>query len=372
MQGQVDGKITLAHRTSPRVKSSADGNRGELLLRDRRVREAGQTRLSGVACVASGAGSRAVVEPADDLRTCFERDRDRILHSTSFRRLSGKTQVFVFPSDHQRTRLTHALEVSQVARSIAAALGLNESLTEAIAIGHDCGHGPGGHASEDAFSPFINGGFDHAPWGADVTLAGLNLTLETLDGIRNHSWSRPAPMTAEGECVSWADRIAYVCHDFEDAVVAGIVTEKMLPESVRDVCGVGRHKQIGAFINGVVTASVATGVVGMVNEVASALGDFRQFNYDMIYNRKASKREGQAVIDVLSALVEVYADRVYSIPDVEARGIVVESAEQAHELAVGYVGGMTDRFAMEEAVRLLGWEREKLPRGLGGHGLKIA
>jgi dGTPase len=148
-----------------------------------------------------GAGQRARAEEPDPERTCFERDRDRVLHSSAFRRLAGKTQVFVFPADHQRTRLTHALEVAQVATSVARATGLNVALTEAIALGHDCGHGPGGHASEDAFAPFLPEGYDHAVWGADVTLAPLNLCLETLDGIRNHSWSRPAPATPEAAVV---------------------------------------------------------------------------------------------------------------------------------------------------------------------------
>ena len=153
---------------------------------------------------ARGAGDRARAEEPDALRTCFERDRDRILHANAFRRLAGKTQVFVFPEDHMRTRLTHALEVAQVAVGVARPLGLNVALTEAIALGHDCGHGPGGHASEEALDPYLPGGFDHAPWGADVALAPLNLCAETLDGIRNHSWSRPAPATPEGEVVSWA------------------------------------------------------------------------------------------------------------------------------------------------------------------------
>ncbi|NKB41713.1 MAG: HD domain-containing protein, partial [Ilumatobacter sp.] len=170
------------------------------------TREAREERdalmLASNATQASGAGSRAVEETADPFRTCFERDRDRILHDSAFRRLAGKTQVFVFPGDHQRNRMTHALEVAQVARSVATALSLNVPLVEAMAIGHDCGHGPGGHASEDALSPFLEGGFDHAPWGADITLAPLNLCTETLDGIRNHSWSLPAPKTPEGEVVS--------------------------------------------------------------------------------------------------------------------------------------------------------------------------
>ena len=165
-----------------------------------------------------GAGLRADAEAPDPLRTCFERDRDRILHSAAFRRLAGKTQVFVFPDDHQRTRLTHALEVAQVATAIAAPLGSTWPSPRPSPSATTAATGPGGHASEDAFTPFLAGGYDHAVWGADVVLAPLNLCAETLDGIRNHSWSRPRPATPEGEVVTWADRIAYVCHDFEDAV----------------------------------------------------------------------------------------------------------------------------------------------------------
>ncbi len=230
-------------------------------LADREAREELEaTWSSPLATLASGAGARAAPEEPDVFRTCFERDRDRILHgATAFRRLAGKTQVFIFPDDHQRTRLTHALEVAQVATAIARACRLNVALVEAIALGHDCGHGPGGHASEDAFSPFLDEGYDHAVWGADVVLAPLNLCVETLDGIRNHSWSRPAPSTPEGEVVSWADRIAYVCHDFEDAVHAGIVTPAMLPELVAERCGRRRSRQLDAFIGGVIDATARTG-----------------------------------------------------------------------------------------------------------------
>ena len=227
---------------------------------------------------AEGAGTRAVAEDADPERTCFERDRDRILHSSAFRRLAGKTQVFVFPDDHQRTRLTHALEVAQVATAIARASGVNVGLTEAIALGHDCGHGPGGHASEDAFTPYVDGGYDHAVWGADQVLAPLNLCVETLDGIRNHSWSRPAPSTPEGEVVAWADRIAYVCHDFEDAEQAGIVRAEDLPPVVLERCGDRRSRQLHAFIGAVVDAVRATGSISMTEPFAAALAEFRRFN----------------------------------------------------------------------------------------------
>ena len=208
--------------TGPRQPATPTGPGGAPRSSRTRCWRPGATR-------SSDAGDRAEPEEPDAWRTCFERDRDRILHATSFRRLAGKTQVFVFPQDHQRTRLTHALEVAQVATAIARACRLNVALTEAIALGHDCGHGPGGHASEDALDPYVPGGFDHAPWGALVSLAPLNLCAETVDGIANHSWSRPAPSTPEGEVVSWADRIAYVCHDWEDAVLSGIVAPHQLP-----------------------------------------------------------------------------------------------------------------------------------------------
>src|SRR5699024_8101821 len=254
-----------------------------------------------------GAGHRATPEEPDPERTCFERDRDRIVHSAAFRRLAGKTQVVVHPSDHQRTRLTHAIEVAQVATSIARGIGVNVTLADAIALGHDCGHGPGGHASEDAFDNYISEGYDHGPWGADVVLAPLNLCTETLDGIRNHSWSRPAPATVEGEIVSWADRIAYCAHDLEDAVRAGIVTERDLPPAVAEVCGRDRRTQLSTFIRAVITTTVATGEVGMDPGTGEALAALRAFNYERIYTRPASLAQSRAVIRLLRALVEHFA-----------------------------------------------------------------
>jgi dGTPase len=307
------------------------------------------------------AGGRASPEEPDQLRTCFERDRDRILHATAFRRLAGKTQVFIFPQDHQRTRLTHAIEVAQVAVSLARAARLNVALTEAIALGHDCGHGPGGHASEDALTPYVEAGFDHAVWGADVVLAPLNLCAETLDGIRNHSWSRPAPATPEGEVVSWADRIAYVCHDFEDAVRAGIVTPAMLPEGVRRRCGQGRGEQLGAFISGVLDAVTATGEVGMTEELAEALAEFRATNYERIYLRPASVAQGQGVARLLRSLVEHFADRPNLIPGTAERGGVAAGSDEALSTAVTYVAGMTDRYVMQSAAAHLGWDADRLP-----------
>jgi dGTPase len=314
----------------------------------------------------TGPGRRARAEEPDAWRTCFERDRDRILHSTAFRRLAGKTQVFVFPEDHQRTRLTHALEVAQVAISVARACRLNVALAEAIALGHDCGHGPGGHASEEALDPFLPGGFDHAPFGADVSLSALNLCAETSDGIRNHSWSRPAPATVEGEVVSWADRIAYVCHDWEDAVLAGIVSDAMLPDIVRERCGSRKSGQLSAFIDALVATILETGRVGMDGAAADALAAFRSCNYEHIYLREASVAQARAVVAVLRALVEYYTDRPNAIPSVRDAGGLVAGELHAVEAAVGYVAGMTDRYAFRQAVALLDWDPAKLPRGIGG------
>jgi dGTPase len=359
--------VTLAHAaSSARVEPAHDGAADALGVdRARREDREAVTLVVG-ATRALGAGTRRRGESPDPWRTCFERDRDRILHSSSFRRLAGKTQVFIFPEDHQRTRLSHALEVAQIAGGIARAVGLNVALAEAIALGHDCGHGPGGHASEDALDPFVEGGFDHAPWGADVSLASLNLCVETLDGIANHSWSRPAPSTPEGEVVSWADRIGYVCHDFEDAVSTRIVTPDQLPAIVVERCGARRGEQLGAFIDATVATVLATGVIGMDVEYAEALAAFREFNYERIYLRDESVAQGEAVVAVLRALVEHFAAHPDTIPE---RADVHSIAEDDRDgdpvfAAVRYVAGMTDRYAFRTAVSILGFDPDRLPKGI--------
>jgi dGTPase len=354
MAGYGEATVRFAHGDS---RARADEATVDRVARQ----HAEDETMANVATRAVGAGDRARPEEPDPWRTCFERDRDRILHAPAFRRLAGKTQVFVFPDDHQRTRLTHALEVAQVATSVARALGLNVALTEAIALGHDCGHGPGGHASEDALSPYVTEGYDHAVWGADVTLRPLNLCAETLDGIRNHSWSRPAPATPEGEVVSWADRIAYVCHDFEDAVAAGIIAAEMLPPVVADRCGASRSRQLGTFIKAMVEAAADTGRIGMTEPAAEALAEFRQFNYNHVYLRPASRAQADAVIQLLRALVEHYGDRPHLLPEPPA---VAGGSDDAVRAAVGYVAGMTDRYAFRQAVSLLGWDPAKLPAGV--------
>lgn len=335
----------------------ADGLMVDRFAREERER----LTLREGATFSSGAGNRAREEEPDAERTCFERDRDRIVHSTAFRRLAGKTQVVVYPTDHQRTRLTHALEVAQVARSVARAVGANVTLADAIALGHDCGHGPGGHASEEAFDAFLPDGFDHGPWGADVALTELNLCLETLDGIRNHSWSRPAPVTIEGEIVSWADRIAYSAHDLEDAVHAGIVCVDDLPEVVAARLGVTRRQQLSVLIRALSSGTVASGRVTMDAATAGALAALREFNYRHIYTREESLAQAHTVIEVLQNLVSFYIDHPDHLPD------AFQDKVNPVQDAVTYVAGMTDRFALEAAETLLGWAPERLPRGIG-HG----
>src|SRR3954465_1939435 len=297
-----------------------------------------------------GAGVRLRAEEPDVFRLCFERDLDRIKHSRPWRRLAGKCQVFIAPEDdHLRTRLTHAVEVAQVATGIARAANLCLPLVEAIALAHDCGHGPAGHASEEAFSPFLPGtGYDHAVYGADVTLAPLNLCVETLDGVRNHSWRRPAPATPEGEVVAWADRIAYVSHDFTDAVRAGLLQPDDLPEQVADVVGATQSRQIGAFVGAVLEAIDRTGHVGMTDPEATALADFRAFNFDRIYLRPAARQQAEKVVGLLRGLVDFFVDAPTRMPAdaTDMRADLVPGSAEAAAVAVRYVSGMTDRYAL--------------------------
>ncbi len=363
--GHEIGGMRVAHADSRAGTGGAPGGVPWGAVVSRLSREESEAAASAPgAARAAGGGKRARPEEPDPWRTCFERDRDRILHSSAFRRLAGKTQVFIFPEDHSRTRLTHALEVAQVATSVARACGLNVALTEAIALGHDCGHGPGGHASEDALAPYIDGGFDHASWGAEVSLASLNLCAETLDGIANHSWSRPAPATCEGEVVSWADRIAYVCHDWEDALSTGIVGPGQLDPYVAARCGTRRSEQLGAFIEALVNTTAETGRIAMDDGTATALARFRALNYELIYLREASVAQARAVVAMLRALVEHFSDRPNAIPAVRAAGGLGAGEPEAVRAAVAYVAGMTDRFACRQAIARLGWDPAKLPQAI--------
>lgn len=351
----------VAHAAVPIGRASEPTNRD--------VRESEQSAtLAPLATRAVGAGNRAVPEEPDRLRTCFERDLDRIHHSRPFRRLSGKCQVFISPSDdHLRTRLTHAIEVCQVAVSIARPVGLNVDLTAAAATGHDCGHGPAGHASEAALSPYVPGGYHHAVYGADVVLAPLNLCTETLDAIRNHSWNRPAPATPEGEVVAWADRIAYVCHDFEDAVDAGIVTPADLPADVAAVLGPDRRSQLHSLITAMVDTIARTSTVALRTTEAEALAAFRAFNYDRIYLRPEAVEQAEQAGRLIAQLAEFFAVHPGVIAgqgEAQATGspLPVPGSPEALAASVRYVSGMTDRFAHACALDHLGWDPRSLPR----------
>jgi dGTPase len=322
-------------------------------------------------------GVRYSQEDPDPYRTCFEVDRDRILHKcTAFRRLAGKTQVFVFPEDHLRTRLTHALEVAQVATSISRALSLNTALTEAIALAHDCGHGPFGHASEDAFSTFLPQGYDHATWGADVVLSQLNLTAETLDGVRNHSWTRPTPATPEGCVVSFADRIAYLCHDFDDAQSARIVTREELPRDLFSKTGGEHGRLLDLFITDLIETSFHADEIAMSREIAELLGGFRRFNDEAIYSRPESQAQNRIVIELVEHLVSFFLEHPEALPQDRSESSDAPTATSSGldspplQRALTYVSGMTDRYVVRQAIEHLGWSPKRLPLGidLGGLG----
>ncbi len=255
-------------------------------------------------------GNRKRKEINNDFETrlCFERDRDRIVHSDEFRRLADKTQVFLNAGDHQRTRATHSFEVAQIATSLATSLRLNPVLANAIALGHDWGHGPGGHAAEEAFSKYVEGGFNHATFGADLLEKNHNLCDVTIDGIRNHSWSLNTPKTCEGEIVAWADRIAYVCHDYEDAIRKQLLSKNAIPENkaLSEFLTFNKSKQISLFINDLVNSTIKNEVISMSHEMGDILCEFRLFNHEHIYNTKDSKAQNVYIINMIDSLVEFY------------------------------------------------------------------
>src|SRR5688572_7294069 len=241
--------------------------------------------LSSKAQLASSSKGREHPEPEDDIRTCYQRDRDRIVHSKSFRRLAHKTQVFLAPEgDHFRVRLTHTLEVAQIARTIARALRLNEDLVEAVCLGHDLGHTPFGHLGEEVVAAF-HPGFRHNLQSVRIVevLEDLNLTWEVRDGIANHTWSMPMPATLEGQIARYADRIAYLNHDIDDSMRAGIMTEADLPEVTTDVLGASHSDRIERMVTDLVTASEGAESITMSPPVFAAMGATREFLFERVY-----------------------------------------------------------------------------------------
>lgn len=359
--GTTENGVRLAH------KGGAPAGSFTARLHTREAKEEHEAKLLCDGATRSvGAGDRALAEEADAYATCFEVDVARIRTAAAFRRMAGKAQVFVAPrNDMLRNRLTHVLEVAQVATTVADALGLNVALTEAIALGHDCGHGPGGHPAEEAFSGFIPGGFDHAVWGADMVLTPLNLCSQTLDGIRNHSWKRPAPATPEGAIVAWSDRINYVCHDWDDALRANVVAEGTLPEIVARKAGSTQHEQLAFFTREIITASAEHGTICMEQSAAEVLDAFRANNFERIYLRPAALEQSEKVVRILTSLVEFLAEHPANVPDVFTGAIPFPaSPEEAAHVAVAYVASMTDRYAFATAKDLLGLPESAMPRSV--------
>jgi dGTPase len=321
-------------------------------LTDRAAREQAEQLLAPGAARSTAGRGRARPEPEDPLRTAYERDRDRILHAKAFRRLKHKTQVFLHPDgDHFVTRLTHTLQVTQVARSLAAALGLNETLAEAIALAHDVGHSPFGHIGEDALDPYVPGGWHHAAQGVRIVerLEDLNLTWEVRDGVRAHSWKiDPPPTTREAECVRYADRIGYLSHDALDAVRAGVLRPGDLPARAREVFGEPGSQMVGAMIDAVVAGSLDDGGrVVMAPEPLEAMHELRAFMFQRVYGSEVAAGQKHVAIDVIRRLVEHYLAHPEQIP-ASYRDTEADTMTQV----VDHVTGMTDRYALTTHDRL--------------------
>lgn len=322
-------------------------------------------RLSPRAAFADQSRGRDVEKPDDPYRTCFQRDRDRILHCKSFRRLSHKTQVFLAPEgDHYRTRLTHTLEVSQIARSIARALGLNEDLVEAVALGHDLGHTPFGHTGEDALKEALAGAAGRIP-GAPGTYEhnrqslrivehleyegrGMNLTWEVRDGILGHT-GEYVPVTLEGQIVRIADRIAYVNHDIDDAVRAGVLREDALPKGPIVVLGARSNDRITTMITDLVEASQEGDRIKMSPSVWDAMMELRQFLFDNVYLSERAKAEEPKARRVVRMLFDHYLEHP---EELDSPGSAAVAEPELVQRVVDYVSGMTDRYAIREFERV--------------------
>lgn len=293
--------------------------------------------------------SRGRIRPEEEceLRTCFQRDRDRVIHSNSFRRLKHKTQVFLSPQgDYYRTRLTHTLEVAQIARTIAIALGLNETLTEAISLGHDLGHTPFGHAGERALNSVCDGGFRHYEQSlrvADVIEKegrGLNLTLEVRDGIERHTSGKEA-FTLEGRIVRLADRIAYINHDIDDAVHARVLKETDIPADIRETLGQNKSQRINKLVLSAVNNSKNDIILG--EDCADAFATLHSFMFERVYTNPVCKGEEARAIEMIKWLYEYFLMNPDEMP---SEYKVIREKEGVERAACDYIAGMTDRYAV--------------------------
>ena len=288
-----------------------------------------------------------------DVRTAYQRDRDRILHCKAFRRMKDKTQVFLAPQgDHYRNRLTHTLEVSQIARTIAKALRLNEDLVEAIALGHDLGHTPFGHAGERALDQIHPGGFAHYKQSVRIVEVlekngtGLNLTWEVRNGILNHRTSGN-PSTLEGQVVRFSDKIAYIHHDMDDAQRAGIITEDDIPVTMRTFLGCTTRERLNTFVHNIIENSMGKDSIAMSPDVFEAMMDLRALMFRNVYENPVAKKEEEKAIKMLTELYEYYTEHPEAMSReyrelTEYRGVPKEQA------VCDYISGMTDQYSMEK------------------------
>ena len=315
--------------------------------------------LSPRATLSSASKGREREEDPDRLRAAFQRDRDRIVHTKAFRRLKHKTQVFLAPEgDHYRVRLTHTLEVSQIARTAARALRLNEDLTEAIALGHDLGHTPFGHLGEQALTPFLERPFRHNEQSLRVVDylegdgRGLNLSWEVRDGIVNHSWSMPEPSTPEAQVVRFADRIAYVNHDVDDALRAGVLTPDELPKGSLAVLGATHAQRIDTLVSDLVRGSEDPAPIRLSDRIFGALDELRDFMFERVYLRDQARSEQDKAIALVRTLVAYYLEHPDEVPEEYHRA----PGDLPTQVA-DYIAGMTDRYALRV------YEQLFLPQG---------
>lgn len=298
-------------------------------------------------------------------RTEFQRDRDRIIHSKAFRRLMHKTQVFMSPEDeHFRTRMTHTLEVTQIARIISRALRLNEDLCEAAALGHDLGHTPFGHSGEYAMQKFYSPDFAHYKQSIRVAEKlendgeGLNLTWEVKDAIVNHTGSCEAS-TLEGKIIKFADRIAYINHDIDDACRAGILCIEDIPKEIRKTLGDGHSKRINTLVSSIINESMDKPYIKMSDEIKDAMMELRAFLFQNVYTNKVAKSEEDKAIEMLGTLFDYFVKHPYEMPDIYVRNIEAESVERC---VCDYISSMTDRYAVDLFRELFvpnSWRRSK-------------
>ncbi|MDF2944943.1 MAG: Deoxyguanosinetriphosphate triphosphohydrolase-like protein [Herbinix sp.] len=314
--------------------------------------------LSPYAAFSDQSLGRDVEEEPCDIRPIYQRDRDRILHSKSFRRLKHKTQVFLAPEgDHYRTRLTHTLEVSQIARTIAKALLLNEDLTEAIALGHDLGHTPFGHAGERALNRICPIGFEHHMQSIRVVEflekhgKGLNLAKEVRDGIRNHQ-TEGKPSTLEGKVVRLCDKIAYINHDIDDAIRGQIIMEDEIPKEYTDILGRSLGERLNTLIHDIVNNSEKRNDIIMSPDIEAAMHHLREYMFESVYMNKKAKGQEEQAERLLETLFEYYEKHLERLPE-EYLLRMKQMNEPSYRVVCDYIAGMTDRYAVSKFKELM-------------------